>query len=46
MIKKVVPSLIATCSYEHPWFEISGIDISPEITIATIGLKKHQEDFL
>src|SRR5918996_4526418 len=30
-IKKVVPSLIATGSYQHPYIGIAGTDITPEI---------------
>src|SRR5919112_1078851 len=30
-IKKVVPSLIATGSYTHPYIGITGLDITPEI---------------
>ena len=36
-IRKVVPSLIATGSYTHPYIGITGIDITPEIAEA-IGL--------
>jgi S1-C subfamily serine protease len=31
MIKKVVPSLIATGSYTHPYIGITGIDVTPDI---------------
>jgi S1-C subfamily serine protease len=30
-ITKVVPSLIATGSYQHPWLGLIGIDITPDI---------------
>lgn len=36
-IAKVVPSLIATGSYQHPWLGISGVDITPDIARA-LGL--------
>jgi serine protease Do len=36
-IKKVVPSLIATGSYQHPWLGLSGVDITPDIAKA-LGL--------
>ncbi len=36
-IKKVVPSLIATGSYQHPYIGIAGTDITPEIADA-LGL--------
>ena len=36
-IAQVVPSLIATGSYQHPWLGVSGIDMTPEIA-ETIGL--------
>ena len=36
-IAQVVPSLIATGSYQHPWLGVSGIDMTPEIAEA-IGL--------
>lgn len=36
-IAKVVPSLITTGSFEHPWLGVSGIDMTPEIAEA-IGL--------
>jgi S1-C subfamily serine protease len=36
-IKKVIPSLIATSSYQHPYIGIVGIDITPEIAEA-LGL--------
>ena len=38
-IKKVVPSLIATGSYQHPYIGIVGRDITPEIADA-LGLKE------
>ena len=33
-IAQVVPSLIATGSYQHPWLGVSGIDMTPEIAEA------------
>ena len=33
-IDQVVPSLIATGSYQHPWLGVSGIDMTPEIAEA------------
>jgi S1-C subfamily serine protease len=36
-ITQVVPSLIATSSYQHPWLGVSGVDMTPEIAEA-IGL--------
>jgi len=36
-ITKVVPSLIATGSYQHPWLGMIGIDITPDIAKA-LGL--------
>jgi S1-C subfamily serine protease len=36
-IAKVVPSLITTGSFQHPWLGVSGIDMTPEIA-ETIGL--------
>jgi serine protease Do len=38
-IKKVVPSLIDTGSYTHPWIGIAGTDITPEIAHAS-GLEE------
>lgn len=38
-IKKVVPSLIATGSYQHPYLGIAGTDITPEIAEA-VGLRE------
>jgi S1-C subfamily serine protease len=34
LIQKVVPSLISTGIYEHPYLGISGIDVNPEIAKA------------
>jgi S1-C subfamily serine protease len=34
VIKKIVPSLIATGSYEHPWLGVFGVDITPDIAKA------------
>jgi S1-C subfamily serine protease len=39
MIKKVVPSLITTGSYTHPYIGITGLDITPEIAEA-MGLQE------
>jgi S1-C subfamily serine protease len=39
MIKKVVPSLIATGSYTHPYIGITGIDVTPDIAKA-MGLQE------
>jgi serine protease Do len=36
-ITKVVPSLIATGSYQHPWLGLIGVDITPDIAKA-LGL--------
>jgi serine protease Do len=36
-ITKVVPSLIVTGSYQHPWLGLIGIDITPDIA-AALGL--------
>jgi serine protease Do len=36
-ITKIVPSLIATGSYQHPWLGLIGIDITPDIA-AALGL--------
>src|ERR671922_229959 len=38
-LKKVIPSLISSGVYQHPWLGISGTDISPEIAEA-LGLKE------
>jgi S1-C subfamily serine protease len=38
-LKKVVPSLISSGIYQHPWLGISGTDITPEIAEA-LGLKE------
>lgn len=34
LIQKVVPSLISTGTYEHPYLGISGVDVNPEIAEA------------
>ena len=39
MIQKVVPSLITTGSYTHPYIGITGLDITPEIAEA-MGLQE------
>jgi S1-C subfamily serine protease len=41
LIKKIVPSLIATESYEHPWLGVFGADITPDIAKA-LGLDLNQ----
>ena len=41
IIKKIVPSLIATGSYEHPWLGVFGVDITPDIAKA-LGLDLNQ----
>jgi serine protease Do len=39
-ITKVVPSLIATGSYQHPWLGLIGVDITPDIAkILGLGLE-------
>ena len=40
-ITKVVPSLITTGSYQHPWLGLIGIDITPDIAKALgLGLEE------
>jgi S1-C subfamily serine protease len=41
IIRKIVPSLIATGSYEHPWLGFFGADITPDIAKA-LGLDLNQ----
>jgi serine protease Do len=41
VIKKIVPSLIAIGSYEHPWLGVFGVDITPDIAKA-LGLDLNQ----
>jgi serine protease Do len=41
IIKKIVPSLIATGSYQHPWLGVFGVDITPDIAKA-LGLDLNQ----
>jgi S1-C subfamily serine protease len=41
IIKKIVPSLIATGSYQHPWLGVFGADITPDIAKA-LGLDLNQ----
>jgi serine protease Do len=41
IIKKIVPSLIATGSYQHPWLGLFGVDITPDIAKA-LGLDLNQ----
>jgi S1-C subfamily serine protease len=38
-IRKVIPSLITTGSYQHPWLGVSGYDITAEIA-KVVGLKE------
>jgi S1-C subfamily serine protease len=38
-IQKVVPALISTGSYNHPWLGIAGTDITPDIA-EKVGLKE------
>jgi serine protease Do len=38
-VKKVVPALISSGAYQHPWLGISGTDITPEIAEA-LGLSE------
>ncbi|HET6641429.1 MAG TPA: trypsin-like peptidase domain-containing protein, partial [Nitrososphaeraceae archaeon] len=38
-LKKVVPALISSGAYQHPWLGISGTDITPEIAEA-LGLSE------
>lgn len=38
-IRKVIPSLITTGSYQHPWLGVSGTDITAEIA-KVVGLKE------
>jgi serine protease Do len=38
-VSKVVPSLISSGVYQHPWLGISGTDITPEIA-AALGLEE------
>jgi serine protease Do len=41
VIRKIVSSLIATGSYEHPWLGVFGVDITPDIAKA-LGLDLNQ----
>jgi serine protease Do len=41
IIKKIVPSLIATGSYQHPWLGVFGADITPDVAKA-LGLDLNQ----
>lgn len=34
IVKKVVPGLISTGKYDHPWLGISGTDLTPDLTSA------------
>src|SRR5918998_1862239 len=38
-LKKVVPALISSGMYQHPWLGVSGTDVTPEIAEA-VGLKE------
>jgi S1-C subfamily serine protease len=44
-VKKVVPSLIETGKYSHPWLGVSGIGLTPEIA-KQIGLSKNYKGVL
>lgn len=39
-IKRIVPSLINTGNYEHPWLGVSGANLTPDIT-KQLGLPKN-----
>jgi serine protease Do len=41
IIKKIVPSLIATRSYQHPWLGVFGADITPDVAKA-LGLSLNE----
>jgi S1-C subfamily serine protease len=41
IIKKIVPSLISTGSYQHPWVAVFGADITPDVAKA-LGLDLNQ----
>jgi S1-C subfamily serine protease len=41
IIKKIVPSLISTGSYQHPWLGVFGTDITPDVAKA-LGLDLNQ----
>ena len=41
IITKIVPSLIVTGSYQHPWLGVFGVDITPDIARA-LGLDLNQ----
>ncbi|HYZ58781.1 MAG TPA: trypsin-like peptidase domain-containing protein, partial [Nitrososphaeraceae archaeon] len=38
-LKKVVPALISSGMYQHPWLGVSGTDVTPEIAEA-VGIKE------
>jgi S1-C subfamily serine protease len=41
IMKKIVPSLISTGSYQHPWLGVFGADITPDVAKA-LGLDLNQ----
>jgi S1-C subfamily serine protease len=45
IVQKVVPALIKTGHYEHPWLGISGLSLNPDIAKA-MGLKPEQRGAL
>jgi S1-C subfamily serine protease len=45
IVQKVVPALIKTGRYEHPWLGISGLSLNPDIAKA-MGLKPEQRGAL
>jgi S1-C subfamily serine protease len=45
IVQKVVPALIETGHYEHPWLGISGLSLNPDIARA-MGLKPEQRGAL
>jgi len=45
IVAKVVPALIETGHYEHPWLGISGVSLSPELAKA-MGLEPNQRGAL
>ncbi|MGE5222091.1 MAG: S1C family serine protease [Omnitrophica WOR_2 bacterium] len=45
IVKKVVPALISSGKYDHPWLGISGTDLTPDLTSAN-NLKSTQRGVL
>ena len=45
VVQKVVPALIKTGHYEHPWLGVSGLSLNPDIAKA-MGLKPEQRGAL